>query len=374
MLEMFSTTNFGGFPISTASWGTTGALTNVVGMFQGSTNCPSMDLTGLIKAGCTSMENMFASSSITSTNVTGWDTSTVTDMGSFLNLATTTTAGMFGEENWDTSKVTNMGSAFRNTNTASLSVGNWNTSSLVSLAAAWQSGNSPSLAVWDVALWDVSKVTTMAGTFRASTIINGPFNVSLWNTASLMDTSTLFQFSEVGTGPFASIPWDVSNWNLQNLRTIAQMCEGAGSTSKPPIMSISTWNNLPMLMTANRAFYQCKQWNPLVDNWNAPMLNNIQEMLALSNSNPDITTWSMGSLSIVTNAFHQCYMTKANYNTILLKFATETSLNSRNIGSPYDTLWTPNTNPGTLQKYSDSTSRATLISRSWTITDGGFEA
>jgi hypothetical protein len=104
------------------------------------------------------------------------------------------------------------------------------------------------------------------------------------------------------------------------------------------------------------------------------MLNNIQEMLALSNSNPDITTWSMGSLSIVTNAFHQCYMTKANYNTILLKFATETSLNSRNIGSPYDTLWTPNTNPGTLQKYSDSTSRATLISRSWTITDGGFEA
>ena len=129
-----------------------------------------------------------------------------------------------------------------------------------------------------------------------------------------------------------------------------------------------------MLMTANRAFYQTTWWNPVVDNWNAPMLNNIQDIFFRTNINPNITAWPMGALSTVTGAFNQCYMSKANYDTILFKFASGTSLTSRNVGSPYSAQWTPNTNAGTLQKYSDSTSRATLVSRSWTISDGGFEA
>jgi hypothetical protein len=296
-------------------------------------------------------------------------------MGLFLNQASNTVAGMIGEENWNTGKVTSMGSAFR-VSAASLSVGNWNTSSLISLSATWQFCNSPSMALWDVLFWDVSKVITLVGTFRGSFIYNGPFNVSLWNTVSLMDATQLFYQADVASTPLAGVPWDVSNWNLQNLRTITQICEAWGPGRKMPIVSLNGWSNMPMLMTANRAFYQLNEWNPVVDNWNATMLSNIQDMLYRTNANPNITTWPMGAQSTVTSAFNQCYMSKANYDTILLKFASETSLTSRNVGSPYDTTWTPNTfaNVGTLQKYSDSTSRATLVSRSWTITDGGFEA
>jgi hypothetical protein len=373
---MFILTNFGGFPLSTASWGTTGALANVGAMFQSATNSPSLDLTGLVKAGCTTMNSMFRSyGAITLTNVTGLDTSTVTDMALLANAANSASInGTIGEENWNTHRVTTFNSAFR-TNLGLYSVGLWNTSSLVDLTSAWGGNNSPSSAVYDILLWDVSKVTTMSGTFLGSFFYNGPFNVTFWNTASLMTATQLFYQADVASTQLAGIPWDVSNWNLQNLRIITSMCEAFGPGRKMPIILLNGWSNMPMLMTANRAFYQLNEWNPVVDNWNAPMLSNIQDMLYRTNANPNISGWPMGAQSTVTTAFNQCYMTKANYDAILLKFASETTLTSRNVGSPYSTTWTPNTftNPGTLQKYSDSTSRATLVSRSWTLTDGGFE-
>ena len=101
-------------------------------------------------------------SSLTSLDVSGWDTSKVTDLGNtFLACSSLTSLDVSG---WDTSKVTNMVSTFGTMyNIKSLDVSGWDTSKVTNMN--YMFARSASITSLDVSGWDTSKVTSMAGIF-----------------------------------------------------------------------------------------------------------------------------------------------------------------------------------------------------------------
>lgn len=89
----------------------TSAVTNMGNMFYGCTKLTSLDVSGFDTSAVTDMRNMFAScSSLTSLDLSGFDSSTVTSMsGMFYSCTNLTSLDLSG---FDTSAVTDMGSMF----------------------------------------------------------------------------------------------------------------------------------------------------------------------------------------------------------------------------------------------------------------------
>ena len=133
------------------------------GAFSNCSSLTSLDVSGWDTSKVTDLGSTFlACSSLTSLDVSGWDTSKVTDLGStFLACSSLTSLDVSG---WDTSKVTSMESTFGTMyNIKSLDVSGWDTSKVTSMN--YMFARSSSLTSLDVSGWDTSKVTSMAGIF-----------------------------------------------------------------------------------------------------------------------------------------------------------------------------------------------------------------
>ena len=116
----------------------------------------------VLPADCSNM--LQTCSNLTTLDVSNWDTSSVTLMGSmFSNCFSLTT---LYASNWDTSNVTVMNFMFFScSNLTTLDVSSWDTSSLTGMASMFITCSS--LTTLDVSSWDTSSVTTMASTFQA---------------------------------------------------------------------------------------------------------------------------------------------------------------------------------------------------------------
>ena len=112
-------------------------LTNMVGMFSGCSSLTSVDLSSFDTSKVTDMSSMFSGcSSLTSVDLSSFDTSKVTRMDAMFNSCRPLTS--LDLSGFDTSKVTNMGSMF---------------------------SNCSGLTGLDLSGFDTSKVTSMGGMF-----------------------------------------------------------------------------------------------------------------------------------------------------------------------------------------------------------------
>ena len=108
-------------------------------MFNGCNNLTSLDLSGWDTSKVTDMPGLFAScSSLTSLDVSGFNTSNVTSMSyMFYGCNNLTSLDLSG---WDTSKVIYMGQMFRNCSSlTSLDLSGWNTSNVTDMTNIFQS-------------------------------------------------------------------------------------------------------------------------------------------------------------------------------------------------------------------------------------------
>ena len=108
-------------------------------MFNSMTNCTTMDLSGLNTSNVTDMGSMFVNcSSLTSLDVSGFDTSNVTNMHSmFYNCSKLTSLDISG---WNTSNVTSMGSMFYGCSAlTSLDVSGWDTRNVTNMKEMFSS-------------------------------------------------------------------------------------------------------------------------------------------------------------------------------------------------------------------------------------------
>ena len=157
---------------------------------------------------------------IINSDISFWDTSSVTNMSAMFNGNKT-----FNQDisSWDTSAVTNMAYMFGQAETFNQDIGNWDTSNVTDMSYMF---NATSFSQ-DIGSWDVSNVTNMAGMFL-SPITPFNYNVSGWDVSSVTNMRNMF----AGQLTFNQ---DISGWDVSNVTDMVGMFINSYSIQSRPI-------------------------------------------------------------------------------------------------------------------------------------------
>ncbi|EHH6119278.1 BspA family leucine-rich repeat surface protein [Listeria monocytogenes] len=233
------------------------SLLTTEGMFYNATKLTELDVSGLDTSAVTNMYNMFnRCSALEELDVSHFDTSSVTnmtnmfqntflirelDVSNFDTSSVTTMQSMFDEcnsleildvSNWDTSSVTNMLSMFRYcTSLKELAVSNWETSSVTTMGV--QFAYCTSLKELDISNFDTSSVTNMYAMFVGSAGLE-ELDVSNFDTSSVTNMQAMFE-NCTGLGDL-----DVSNFDTSSVTTMQKMFDGCTSLEELDLSNFDT--------------------------------------------------------------------------------------------------------------------------------------
>lgn len=163
-------------------------------MFFGCNSLTSIDLSNFDTSNVTDMNNMFhGCKALTSLDLSNFNTSNVTAMTAMFKDCLLTSLDV---SNFNTSNLVTMNSIFNGCKAlTSLDVSNWNTSKVVNMGYAF--GNCSSLTSLDVSNWDTSKVRYIQHMFDMCSSLT-QLNLSSWDTSSLIHVPSI-QFGMMGT-------------------------------------------------------------------------------------------------------------------------------------------------------------------------------
>ena len=270
-----------------------------------------------------------------------------------INLNTTSLSQMFYDcenmvsiqfmEDWDVSAITNFYGMFYDNNLFNQNLTGWDTSSATDFSDLFRNAaiyNQP------VNSFDVSNVTSLRQTFATSS-----FNQSLssWDVSNVATLQTTFYQSDFNQ-PINN--WDVSS--VTNMFFTFAQC--------PFNQPLNNWNT-SIVTTMRRMFYLNNSFSYDVSAWDVSNVTRMDEMFRSATSfNHDLSAWDLSSCTNMTNFMNG--KSSANFSAANCDAIFEACVNG---GQSNVTL-----GMGTI-KYSSAgaTDRATLISRGWTITDGG---
>ena len=184
---------FAGFTVSSLDVSNfdTSKVTNMGSMFS-LFNATSLNLSNFDTSNVTNMSSMFyACGSLTSLDLSNFDTSSVTRMsGMFSSCGSLTSLDL---SNFDTSNVTDMSSMFVSCNATSLDVSNFNTSSVTNMNQMFQACTK--LTSLDVSSFDTSNVTDMSSMFNYCSELKTIYvNSSKWVISPGCDTDRMFEY------------------------------------------------------------------------------------------------------------------------------------------------------------------------------------
>jgi surface protein len=163
-------------------------------------------------------------SSISSLKFRNWKTENIVNL--FRTFFITNIVNVFNPDvsNWDVSKITTLEGTFTNLSGFNRDLSGWNVSNVTNLANTFQycrSFNS------NLNNWNVSKVTNLSNTFFGAQIFNSPLNN--WNVSNVTNISGLFADSGFNQ--------DISNWNTSKVTSMATTFRRVNL-----ITSINTWD------------------------------------------------------------------------------------------------------------------------------------
>ena len=164
------------------------SVTNMSDMFQSCGSLTSLDLSGWNTSNVTDMNYMFSHCSFKSLDLSHFDTSNVTDMHAmFRSCKSLTTLDLSG---WDVSNVTDMLSMFNSCSSLNtLDLSGWNTNSVTDMSHMFE--DCTNLTSLDLSGWDVSNVTDMLSMFNSCKSLTS-LDISGWNISQV--TSMRFMF------------------------------------------------------------------------------------------------------------------------------------------------------------------------------------
>ena len=192
-------------------------------MFHQCTSLTSLNISNFNTSSVTNMSSMFDScKSLTSLDVSNFNTSKVTYMNDmFFNCYSLTSLDV---SNFDTSKVTYMNDMFFNCcSLTSLNVSSFDTSNVINMRSMFQ--YCESLTSLDVSGFDTSGVTDMHSMFDSCKSLTS-LDVSNFNTSKVTDMESMFSWCTLLTS------LDLSNFNtskVTNMRSMFQNCESLTS-------------------------------------------------------------------------------------------------------------------------------------------------
>ena len=284
---------------------------------------------------------------LTTVDLSGWDTSNVTDMGNMFNGCSLLTS--LDVSNFDTSNVTNMGQMFGGCSSlTSLDVSNFNTSkvdsyySFASMFYGCSSLKTLDLSNFDFSntynteytglnnfLSDCSSLKTVTFpstvTFKKSGI---SFNAMFNNCSSLtsldlsgFDTSNVKYMRQMFGGCSSLTSLDLSNWNTSNVTDMEYMFYGCSSLTS---LDLSNWNT-SNVTDMGQMFYNCNKLKTLnLSSWNTTNVTNMSSMfydcLKLTNLTLG-TDWASNS-SISSFSLSSCPLTHESAVDVINKLAT----------------------------------------------------
>ena len=199
-----------------------------------------------LNSGCyvfNTMNGMFnGCNSLTSLDVSKFDTSKVTDMNNmFYGCNALTTIDV---SKWNTSKVTDMGAMFDGCSAlTTLNVSKWNTSKVTSMRRMFF--YCESLTTLDVSKFDTSNVTNMNSMFSDCNSLTN-LDVSKWDTSNVTSMNSMFKYCESLT------TLDVSKWDTSNVTSMSYMFDGCNA-----LTTITGVIDMKSCTSYDNMFYNC---------------------------------------------------------------------------------------------------------------------
>jgi surface protein len=251
--------------------------------------------------------------------INNWDVSQLTSMNQMFYVT------LFNEPigNWDVSNVTNMFGMFSNNDDFNQDIGSWNVSNVNTMAQMFFDATSFNQ---DIGSWDVSNVNTMQNMFQLA--INFNQKIDNWNVSNVINMSGMFYQN------FA-FNQDIGNWNVGSVTNMGSMFQAATN------------------------------FNQDIGAWNVGSVTNMPNMFqGATNFNQDIGSWNISSVIFITG---------------FMSTKTPTTFSAANLDAIYNG-WSSRPSNSNLSisfgtaKYTSASSagRAILVSRGWTIVDGGM--
>ena len=232
------------------------------GYFYGCVNLTVSAVDTLNLKGTTSLNNCFNGCSIFNYDVSGWNTSAVTDMSFMFANAIAFNNGDAGGVstkplNWNTSSVTNMSYMF-------------SSAYIFNQTVTYDSINN---------YWDTSKVTLMFGLFdrayafnngQASGLSGAPLN---WNTSAVTDINGMFKNTIAFNQPVGN--FDTSN--VTNMNGVFNAFAVTPSFNQPLNWNTSKVTNM-VNMFYNSKFNQNISYDPINNYWNTSQVTDMSLM------------------------------------------------------------------------------------------------
>lgn len=284
-----------------------------------------------------------------------WDMSNITDIGYCFSGCT-----LFNHpiNSWNTSKVSSMIYAFSGIS-FNQPLNLWNTSNVTNMTSLFASCTAFNQ---DISSWDVSKVTSMPSLFQNATAFSQP--LSNWERSTVGDTSTLGNVTNMSTMFRAanSFNQDISNWNVSKVTNMSSMFILNTLYNQP----LNSWNvgavtNMSSMFESNTAFNQ-----PL-NLWNTGAVTNMSLMFNNATAfNQNIGSWNVSNVSSTgfinfMGGKTPATFSAANLDAIYSGWSSRTSASNASISFGTANYTTAGGGAG----------RAILVSRGWTIVDGG---
>ena len=235
----------------------------------------------------TNMESMFKdSSAFNDADISGWDTSTVTNMnGVFLN-ATDFNQPISG---WDTSNVLSMHSMFAGATSFNQDISDWQMVSnpvvqfMFSGATTYNNGGQ-GLDWANFPNYGVGVSGTLQGMFEGASSFNA--DVSNWTTVNVTIYKAIFKDA-------TAFNQDLSNWNMQGATNVSEMFSGASSFNNGSGGSFFSTLNAARLESM---FKNATAFNANIDGWDVSQAIRMDEMFSGATSfNRDISPWDVSS-------------------------------------------------------------------------------
>lgn len=250
----------------------TGNVTNMSSMFSGCNRLSTVGITSWNVRKVTTTKSMLQGTSITSLDLSGWNTDSLTNMRyMFENCTKLTGLNLSG---WDTSNVTSMEGLFgHDQQLTNLRLDGWNTGNVRLMGHMFE--NCTKLTSLDLSGWDTSNVTDMYALFDNCTSLASLKLGDRWNMGNVTDTTWMFSADRKLASTIARI---VPDWNMGSVRKTA----GMFSDCVDGVLDLSKWNT--PLLTDTRYMFQL---NPNLtrilvnENWsNVTFAGNSTDMFA----------------------------------------------------------------------------------------------
>ncbi|EQC0874273.1 BspA family leucine-rich repeat surface protein [Listeria monocytogenes] len=319
----------------------TSAVTNMTEMFYGCNALKELDASNFDTSSVTDMNSMFIScSALEKLDVSNFDTSSVTDMNSMFRGCSA--LEKLDVSNFDTSSVTNMNSMFLGcAGLEELNASNFDTSSVTDMNSMFRHCNK--LKKLDISNFDTSSVTDMNSMFRTCSALE-KVDVSNFDTSSVTDMNRMFDECK------SLEILDVSNFDTSSVIDMGYMFYENEKLKKLDVSNFDTSSVTDM----SSMFFQCTGLEELdVSNFDTNSVTNMSYMFykCTGLEELDLSNFDTSSVTDMSFMFYKCTGLKkldlSNFDTssvtnMSYMFATCTALKSLYLDNFTDVAGTTN--------------------------------